>query len=91
MIMAAQDQALKNYEYQEDNRQARCVYKVLRMCGEGDETSVSYIVSECRKLDQKQYRCWRRDKVAQVIHWNLCGKLGFERDENCCSHEPKPV
>ena len=24
-------------------------------------------------------------------HWNLCGKLGFERDENCCSHEPKLV
>ena len=29
--------------------------------------------------------------MAQVIHWNLCGKLGFKRDENCCSHEPKPV
>ena len=83
--------SIKNYEYQEDNRHARCVYKVLRMCGEGDETSVSYIVSEYRKLAQKQYRCWRQDKEAQVIHWNLCGKLGFERDENCCSHEPKPV
>ena len=29
--------------------------------------------------------------MAQVIHWNLCGKLGFERDENYCNHEPKPV
>ena len=61
------------------------------MCGEGDETSVSHIVSECRKLAQKQYRCWRQDKVAQVFHWDLCGKLGFERDENYCNHEPKPV
>ena len=34
---------------------------------------------------------WRQDKVAQVIHWNLCGKLGNERDENYCNHEPKPV
>ena len=51
------------------------------MCGEGDET-VSHIVSECNKLDQKQYRCWRHDTVAQVIHWELCGKLGYDRDEN---------
>ena len=36
--------SIKNYEYQEDNRQARCVCKVLRMCGEGDETSVSHIL-----------------------------------------------
>ena len=50
------------------------------MCGEGDET-VSHIVSECKKLDQKQYRCWRHDTVAQVIHWELCGKLGYDRDE----------
>ena len=47
--------SIKNYEYQEDNRQERCVCKVLRMCGEGDET-VSHIVSGCRKLAQKQYR-----------------------------------
>ena len=28
--------------------------KISRMCGEGDET-VSHIVSECRKLAQKQF------------------------------------
>ena len=26
-----------------------------------------------------------------MIHWDLCRKLGFERDENYCNHEPKQV
>ena len=60
------------------------------MCGEGDET-VSHIVSECKKLDQKQYRGWRQEKVAQVIHWELCGKLGYDRDVKYYSHEPLSV
>ena len=51
-----------------------------RICGESDETN-NHIVSECKKLAQKQYRCWRHDKVAQVIHWGLFGKLGYDRDE----------
>ena len=52
MIMAAQDQALRAKSIKlEDDRKAKCVNK---MCGEGDET-VSHIVSECKKLAQKQY------------------------------------
>ena len=42
------------------NVSAKC-----RMCGEGDET-VRHIVSECKKLAQKQYRCWRHDKVVTL-------------------------
>ena len=61
-----------------------------RICGESDETN-NHIVSECKKLAQKQYRCWRHDKVAQVIHWDLCEKLGYDRDENYYKHEPRPV
>ena len=41
-----------------------------RMCGEGDET-VSHIVSECRKLAQKQFISIleaRQDKVGLMIH-----------------------
>ena len=26
-----------------------------------------------------------------MIHWDLCRKLGFEREENYCNHEPKQV
>ena len=35
--------------------------------------------------------CWRHDKVAQVIHWDLCGKLGYDREEKFYNHEPQPV
>ena len=60
------------------------------MCGESDET-ISHIVAECKKLAQKQYRCWRHDKVAQVIYWDLCEMLGYDRDEKYYNHEPRPV
>lgn len=43
-----------NQQYQvEDNQQAKCVCKDQQNV-EGDET-VSHIVSECRKLAQKQF------------------------------------
>ena len=29
--------------------------------------------------------------MAQVIHWDLCGKLGYDRDEKYYNHEPRPV
>ena len=28
---------------------------------------------------------------AQVIHWYLCEKLGYDRDEKYYNHEPQPV
>ena len=89
MIMAAQDQALRTNSIKriidKQNVSVKC-----RMCGEGGET-VSHIVSGCKKLVQKQHRCWRHDKVAQVIHWDLCGKLGYDREEKYYNHEPQPV
>ena len=33
----------------------------------------------------------RHDKVAQVIHWDLCGRLGYDRDKEYYNHEPQPV
>ena len=87
--MAPQDQALRTMSIKRIIDKQNVSAK-RRMCGEGDETA-SHIVSECRKLAHKQYRCWRQDRVEQVIHWDLCGKLGFERDENYCNNEPKPV
>ena len=90
MIRAPQDEALRFMSIKRIIDKQNVSAK-RRMCGEGDET-VSHIVFECRKLVQiKQYRRWKQDKVAQVIHWDLCVKLGFERDENYCNHEPKPA
>ena len=31
------------------------------------------------------------NKVTRVIHWKLCGKLGYDRDEKYCNHEPQGV
>ena len=69
MIMAAQDQALRTNSIKRiiamQNVSANC-----RTCGGSDET-IRDIVSECKNLSQKQYQCWRHDKLTQVIHWNL--------------------
>ena len=40
---------------------------------------LAVLYRNARKLVQKQHRCWRHDKVARVIHWKLCGKLGYDR------------
>ena len=62
MIIAAQDQVLRTNSMKriidKQNVSAKC-----RMCRESDET-ISHIVSECKKLAQKQNRCWRHEKVA---------------------------
>ena len=73
--MAAQDQALRTnwISVMIDKRQESAM---CRMCGERDET-ISHNVSECKKLTQNEYKKWRHDKVAAVIHWHLCHKFGF--------------
>ena len=69
MIMAAQDQALRTNSIKRiiamQTVSANC-----KTCGGSDET-ISDIVSEYKKLSQKQYQCWRHDKLTQVIHWDL--------------------
>ena len=66
LIMGAQEQALRT-----NSIKARIdkqdVSSACRLCGERDET-VAHIVAECKMLAQKQYRQWRHDKVATIIH-----------------------
>ena len=33
---------------------------------------------------------WKHDKVAQVNHWDISKKCGFEATENWCNHKYKP-
>lgn len=89
LLMAAQDQALRTNSIRSkiDNQD---VSPNCRMCGIREET-VSHIVSECHKLAQKYYRHWRHDKVAQIIHWHMCGMHGFERGPKWYDHTPAPV
>ena len=39
-------------------------------------SGVKNIVSECPKLVQNEYKKTRHDKLARVIHWQLCEKTG---------------
>jgi len=55
------------------------------------EEIVAHIVSECSKLAQKQYKQWRHDKVAQVLHWQLCKDNKIEYNEKWYKHQPKTV
>ena len=34
--------------------------------------TVAHLVCECKYLAHTKYKKWRHDKVAQVIHWQLC-------------------
>ena len=49
------------------------------------------MTAECKILAQKYLKNWRHDKVAQIIHWRLFEKLGFERDDKRYNHSPEPV
>ena len=89
MIMAAQEQALRT----------RNVRKVIdkeningmsRMCGEREET-VAYIVCECKRLAQNEYKNWRHDKVVAIIYWELCKKYGVVVKERWYDHKAEKV
>ena len=89
MIIAAQDQALRTNQIR--NRIDKMeVSPMCRMCGDREET-VAHIVAECKMLAQKQYKIWRHDRVATVIHWNLCKQYGFEHHEKWYEHAPVTV
>ena len=47
---------------------------------------MSHIVSACAKLAQKEYK---RRHVERYVHWQFCGKLGFNRARFWYEHEPE--
>ena len=88
-IIAAQDQAIAT------NNMRREIFKenispLCRLCGKSNET-ISHITSECPTLAQNQYKCWRHDEVARILHWKLCQKWGFESAETWYNHKPECV
>jgi hypothetical protein len=88
LLMAAQDQALptrwKKVHIEKQGGTAMC-----RMCNEREET-VFHILSECPKMAQTEYRK-RHDKVAQLIHWNLCKRYQLEHRRNWYEHQAESV
>ena len=88
-IVAAQEQALytrnlRNAVYGEN------VESICRVCSAADE-AVAYIVSECSKLAQKEYKQVRHDNVAKMLHWKLCEKWGLNKGEKWYIHKPEKV
>jgi hypothetical protein len=88
LLLAAQDQTLptRNYKVKIMNEQGSTM---CRMCGVRDET-VMHILSECGKLAQGEYKK-RHDRVALLIHWELCAIHGFQRSKNWFDHRAEPV
>ena len=62
---------------------------LCRMCNEKEE-SIFHILSECQKLAQTEYKK-RHDKVAQLVHWNLCRKYGLHHSRNWYNHVAEKV
>ena len=89
MLTAAQDQALRT-RYIRKVIDKEDISAMCRLCGERDET-IAHIVSECKMLAQKQYKQWRHDKVAQIIHWDICRKHGLEHQSKWYEHIPETV
>ena len=86
-LMAAQEQAIRTrsikHHIDKENISPLC-----RICGEREET-VAHLISECKNLAQKQYKQWRHDKIAQVIHWQLCKDYNLEHAEKWYDHRPQ--
>ena len=89
MIIAAQEQALRTRNLRKVIDKEK-ISGMCRMCGEREET-VAHIVSECKKLVQNEYKNWRRDKAAAIIHWELCKKHGVAVKEKWYGHKAEKV
>ena len=88
-IMAAQEQAIRtrSIRHRIDNEN---ISPLCRLCGERDET-VAHLVSECMILCQTQYKKRRHDRIAQVIHWELCKAYDLEHMEKWYDHHPEKI
>ena len=89
LLAAAQDQALRT-NYIRNMIDKQDVSPMCRLCGEREET-VSHIVTECKKLAQKQYTNWRRDQVTKVVHWKLCQNYDLQCNGTWYDHSPAAV
>ena len=87
-ILAAQDQALRTKaicaKIDKTSTDSKC-----RLCKEKDET-VDHLVSACSKIAQTDYK-ERHNKVATMLHWNLCKKYDIAAAKNWWEHEVEKV
>ena len=88
LIFAAQEQAIRSNvikgKIDKSRKQTKC-----RMCSIADET-INYIVSECSKLAQKEYKR-RHDWIGRRIHLEICGSNGIHVKSKWYEHQPEAV
>ena len=88
LLIAAQNNAIRTNlikaRIDKTQQNSKC-----RLCGDRDE-AISHIISECRKLAQKEYKT-RHDWVGKVINWVMCKKLKFDHTNKWYMHNPPTV
>ena len=87
-IIAAQDQALRTNaiktKIDKTANDSKC-----RLCKEKEET-VDHLVSTCSKIAQTDYK-ERHNKVASMLHWNLCKKYHLPAADKWWEHKIEKV
>ena len=87
-IIAAQDQALRinaiKTKIDKTANDSKC-----RLCKEKEET-VDHLVSTCSKIAQTDYK-ERHNKVASMLHWNLCKKYHLPAADKWWEHKIEKV
>ena len=83
LVFAVQEQALRT-NWIRKNIDDQEVSEIHRMCGERDE-SVTHLIAECKKLDQKEYK----DMIfARIAHLELYQKFGLVGEVKLYNHKP---
>ena len=88
LIAAAQDQALLTKTYRHH------IIKVgtdphCRLCNRSQET-IDHTISGCSELAKTDY-IRRQNKVATLLHWNICRQCNVDTVDKWYEHDPKTV
>ena len=88
LLIAAQNSAIRTIHIEaridKTQQNSNC-----RLGGDRDK-SINLIISECGKLEQKEYKA-RHDWVGKGIHWEMCKKFKFDHANKSYMHNPAHV
>ena len=86
--MAAQDQATRTNAIKAKIDKTSSD-SICRLCKVKEET-IDHLVSSCNKITQTVYK-ERHDKVASMLHWNLCRKYNLPTADKWWEHKVDKV
>ncbi len=85
LLCASQEQDLRT-NYVKFHIDKTVESPLCRLCG-GKGEHRTHLISECKKLAQKEYKRGH-DNVALIVHWKLCGLYQQEKAEKWYEHQP---